>query len=446
MKAITEKILHTLTLVGVTVFAAWVMWIMNSKSKPVGKQEHLLRPLPEVAKAKAPVVVKAVKLELHDILATYSGKIHPWETHKVSFEVAGRVQELGTPNIQKHHPNAHLDEGDTVFAGQILARLDDRVYRALKSEASAQVEQASSDLQRAQEIRITNRSALSDSELQSQATELALARARFEVAIKNLEDATLKSPVDATISRRFINPGESVSANQPAFELVENQDVLLIVEVPESQVRDLEKRMREVRAHREDTIFRAYVNLQGHDRLGNPWPALVGEVYRISEVADPRTSLFQVEIRLPNQDKLLRPGMIATAHIVLARMHAYELPEMAILFRKQKAYLFSVEKQTAEMEMMYWNLGPTDVYHAKRIELTSWIEQGQKILIPRDSTSEPSKRKGAVQDKLHWVVIRGQHRLTDSQLVRIMGLPTPIRTPTLPHSPTPGLPPLAAGN
>ncbi|MEO2048905.1 MAG: efflux RND transporter periplasmic adaptor subunit [Pirellulales bacterium] len=460
MKAFTEKLLHYLTLVGVTLIAIWVIWIMmSSKSKPTGKQEHLLRPLSEVARSKAPVVVKSVEVQLHDILATYSGKIHPWETHKVSFEVAGRVQQLGTFSTQEPDRGGHLDEGDVVVAGQVLASLDDRVFRALKSEASAQVKQAESDLQRAQDIRVTNRSALSDSELQSRATELTLAHARLEVAIKNLEDATLTSPVNATISRRLINPGESIGANQMAFELVENEDVLLIVEVPESQVRELENRNREVRAlrvaaknnspqhtlDREDAVFRAYVNLKGHDRQGNPWPALVGDVYRISEVADPRTSLFQVEIRLPNQDKSLRPGMIATAHIVLARIHAYKLPEIAVIFRKQKAYLFSAEKQSTEMEMMYWNVGPTDIYRAKRIELSSWIEQGQSILIPRESESlHPSANSSLPKEdpleNLHWVVIRGQHRLADSQLVRIMD-PRSLKNLTLsslaPNSSTP---------
>jgi multidrug efflux pump subunit AcrA (membrane-fusion protein) len=479
MKAFTEKLIHYLTLIGVTIIAAWVMWAMTSKSNPDGKQEQLLRPLPDVARPKAPVVVVPMEVQLHEILATFTGKIHPWETHHVSFEVAGRVHDLGSTSARGSFQGIPLDEGDSVVAGQVLARLDDRVYRALKSEASARVEQASSDLQRAQRIRTTNPSALSDSELQGYATDLALARAQFEVALKNLEDATLTSPVKATISRRFINPGESVGANQSAFELVENEEVLLIVEVPEYQVRDLEKRMREVRANRaqasgsqpdapalqgqtgiedqmarelrrptgpptgkepapqipasdnrpgaEDTIFRAYVELKGRDRMGKPWPALEGEVYRIAEVADPRTSLFQVEIRLPNKDKLLRPGMIATTHIVLARIPAYTLPEMAVIFRAQRAFLFRVEKQPAEMEMMYWNVGPTEVYRAKRVELTTWIEQGQKILIPVEPASPAQPANSVGQNGLHWIVVRGQHRLADSQLVRIMNRPSLTR-------------------
>ncbi len=35
-------------------------------------------------------------------------------------------------------------------------------------------------------------------------------------------------------------PGESVSANQVVFEVVENAEVLLVVEAPESQVREFE--------------------------------------------------------------------------------------------------------------------------------------------------------------------------------------------------------------
>jgi len=454
MKAFTEKLVHILTLLGVTAIAIWVMWMMNSKNNPAGKQQRPLRPLADVARPKAPVLVLPMEVQPHEILATFSGKIRPWETHHVSFEVAGRVQELGSASPRDNLKGEPLDEGDTVEAGQVLAHLDDRVFRALKSEASAQLEQASSDLQRAQRLRATNPTALTDSELQGYATKMALARAQLEVAMKNLEDATLISPVRATISRRFINPGESVGANQQAFELVENEEVLLVVEVPESQVRELENRLREVRAKRtsaaangssEDTLFRAYVELKGRDRLGNPWPALKGEVYRISEVADPRTSLFQVEIRLPNSKKLLRSGMIATAHIVLARIPAYELPEMAVLFRGRRAFLFSVEEQPAEMEMMYWNVGPTEMYRAKRIDLTTWIEQDQKILIPVPPASRLNPMGLIGQRKLQWVVVRGQHRLADSQLVRIMNPPAPSVATTDGKGIRPPIPLKAAG-
>ncbi len=426
MKALTEKLLHYSTLIGVTVIAAWVMWRMTSKNEVHNQHEKLIRPKSAVAAPKAPVMIESVEVKQCEITAAYSGKIHPWETHRVGFEAAGRVTELGT-----NSSGQSLDDGDEVRAGQILAKLDDRVFRARKSETSARVEQTTSDLRRAQTIRQTNPSAVSDSELHNLVTELALARAQYDIALKNLEDATLTSPVDATISLRHINPGEYVGGNQTAFELVENKEVLLLVDVPESQVRDLESRMRTIKKNIKqnasqafpgiedpDRTFRAYVELAGRDRLGNAWPPLQGDVYRIAEVADSRTGLFAVEIRLANEERFLRPGMVATARIVLARTAGYEIPEAAIIVRKNQAYLFSVEKEPADMEVLYWNLGKTSVHRAKRIELDTWIEQGPNIIIP------------ASEANIESVVVRGQHRLADSQLVRVINWPTNIAIET----------------
>jgi len=425
MKALTEKLLHYSTLIGVTMIAAWVMWWMTSKSEVQNHRGKQLRQMAAVAAPKAPVMILPIGVQPCEIIATYSGKIHPWETHKIGFELAGRVTELGTNG--RGQP---LDDGDEVRAGQILAKLDDRVFRARKSETSASVEQATSDLRRAQTIRKTNPSALSDSELQSLVTQLALARAQAEIALKNLEDTTLISPVDATISMRHINAGEFVGGNQMAFELVENKEVLLVVDVPESQIRDLEIRMRVIEQNQaqaspgiddDDRSLRAYVELSGRDRLGNAWPRLLGEVYRIAEVADPRSGLFFVEIRLANEEKLLRPGMVATARVVLSRIAGYEVPESAVIVRKDQAYLFSIEKEQADMEMLYWNLGKTSVQRARRVELDTWIEQGPKIIIP------------ATEANITSVVIRGQHRLADSQLVRVINTPanTAIETAEL---------------
>ncbi len=413
MKALTEKIIHYLVLVVVTLAAAWVMWKLSSKEhQTVAHKGSQVRPLLAVAALKAPVVIEPLQVQMCEISSTYAGKIRPWETYQVGFEVSGRVLKLG-----ENPAGRPLDHGDQVQQGQILAILDDRVFRALKNDAAARVEQAASDLRRAEQVRETSPAALSESELQSLVTDLTLAQAQYEVAVKNLEDATLKSPVAATISKRLLKPGESVGLNQVVFELVQNDDVLLVVDVPESQIRELETRMRAVEINRaaaddnidvEDREFRAHVRLEGRDRFGSPWPPLVGAVHHIAEVADSRTGLFEVEVRLSNAERLLRPGMVATADLVTARIPGYLVPESAVLFRGRAAYLFSIKKEPTEMEMLYWNLGPTNLYRARRVDLQQWVEQGPYIVLP------------ANEAQLDAVIVRGHFRLSDSQLVRIV--------------------------
>ncbi len=418
MKALTEKFLHYGILVGVTILAIGVMWSLSAKDPLAGKKSGtVLRSLPAIAAPKSPVAIETIEVQTCEILATYAGKIQSWETYQIGFAVGGRVTALGENKAGKP-----LDDGDQVQAGQVLARLDDRVFRARRSEAAAQVEQAVSDLQRAERIRSTNPEALSESELHQLVTQLALARAQHEVAEKNLDDATLTAPVDATISKRLIKSGESVNPNQIVFELVENDQVLLVVDVPESRIRQLEGRLRDVERNRaapmgqidpEDAVFRAYVRLLGRDRFGNRWEPLEGEVYRIAEVADSRTGLFPVEIRLTNADGLLRPGMVATADVVVGRLAGYQIPEAAVIIRRRSAHLFTVVKETTDMEVLYWNVGPAEMFRAQRVPLTRWIDQGPHVVVP------------ASEVDLSTVVVRGHLRLADGQFVRVVNEPTP---------------------
>ena len=418
MKALTEKVVHYLLLLAVTFGAIWVMWKVSSKEQNSAADAGTpQRTMPPVVAAKALVEIEPLQVQLCEIFSTYSGKIRAWETYQVGFESPGRVMSLGT-----NATGQPLDDGDHVSQGQILAVLDERVYRAQRNEAAARVEQTAADVQRAKRVRLTNPTALSESELQRLVTDEALARAQLDVAAKNLEDATLRVPVAATISKRMIKPGESVSAHQIVFELVQNDEVLLVVDVPESQIRELETRMRVVQRNRngaalqadpDDTAFRAHVRLEGRDRFGNARPPIVGEVHHIAEVSDPLTGLFEVEVRLPNEERLLRPGMVATADLVTARIPGYRVPEEAVIYRERRAYLFTVDAEPAELEMLYWNVGPTDLYRARQVDLRQWVDQGSHVIVPEADV------------ELESVVVRGHFRLANSQAVRVMNLPKP---------------------
>lgn len=421
MKALTEKLLHALLLIVITLLCMGVMWKLSAKDEVSAKRDGGgIRPLAVVAAPKAPVEFSPLHVQICEITNTYAGKIEPWENYQIGFAVGGRVVALGSSEA-----GIPLDEGHRVRAGQVLATLDDRVFRAQKSEAAARIEQATSELRRAEQVRRNRASAVSESELEGLVTDLALAKAQYEIALKNLDDATLKSPVAATISQRMIKSGESVSPNQIVFELVENDDVLLVVNVPETHIRELEERMRAVEQRRsrknpspepppdglvEETVFRAHVHLEGRNRFGDAWPKLEGEVFRIPQVSDSRTGLFPLEIRLSNDERLLRPGMVATADVVTARLSGYRVPESAVLFREDRAHLFSVTREPAQMEMLYWTLGGSFIYRAQRVPLTRWIDQGETVFVPAEEASLSS------------VVVRGHFRLADKQLLRVVNL------------------------
>ncbi len=414
MKRAVYQLVHYGLLVAVTVVAGAVMWWVsrsnNGAETVLGEQAK--SPLPVAAEPKALVAVEPLRPKMCELTATFSGKIRPWETYSLGFEVAGRVVALGT-----NEDGQPLDDGMAVTAGQMLARLDDRAFLARRSETAAQLEEATSNLQRGRQLRQQSPGALTDTEFQELLTAAALAKAQHEIALKDLDDAVLTTPVDATISRRLVNVGESVSPGTIAFELVENDDVLLVVDVPESRVRELEMRKRVIERGQQQTnggaaegdrVFRAHVTLEGRDRFGRKWPPVDGEVYRIAQVADPRTGLFEVEVRVPNKEGLMRPGMVGTARIVTDRIRAYSIPESAVLFRNRSAYVFTIDEHDVPMQMMFWQLGGTQVAQARRVELAEWLDQGNVIIVPADTV------------QLDSVVVRGQQRLAGGQWVRIV--------------------------
>ncbi|MEM9185400.1 MAG: efflux RND transporter periplasmic adaptor subunit [Planctomycetota bacterium] len=399
-------------LTAITVAACAVMWWVSQKDiavKSAGKAGTT--PPPPAAAPKPAVRIATLRPGIADYTIKYSGKIRAWEEYSLGFEIGGRVLELGADS--QGNP---LDDGAPVAAGQLLARLDDRILRARRAEAVAQEEQATSDLARARNLRDRGgRQAITDAEYQEFLTSLALAKAQREVASKNLEDAVLVSPVKGRIARRMVEAGESVNPHAIIFEVVQNEDVLLKVDVPEARVRELEARARAVRrtkarggaADPESAVFRAHVQLEGRDLYGKPWPPIRAEVYRIAQLADERTGLFEVEVRIPNADGLLRPGMVATAEIVVDRLLAYQVPEEAVIFRGREAYLFHLRPELAAVQSMFWEVGQTELQRAERVSLTQWIDQGDRVLVP------------AAAVDLGPIVVRGQQRLGGGQLVRV---------------------------
>jgi membrane fusion protein (multidrug efflux system) len=404
-------------LVAMTVAASAVMWWISLPADPTlrfAEQRHAA-PVPDAALPRTPVRIISLESKRRDVTQRYSGKVQAWETLTLGFEIAGRVEELGV-----NQAGEPLDDGDRVEAGQVLARLDDRILRARQAEAVAQYELAASDLARSRRVREQSPDALAEGDYQNDVTNAAMRQAAQEIALKNLEDSVLRSPVAGSIVRRMTEVGESVAANAAVFEVVENDRLRLVLNVPESRVRALELRRRAIEANRsaptppddpEDATFRARVQMEGADMFGRKWPQIDAEVHHIAETADAVTGLFEVEVVIPNDDGLLRPGMVATADLVIDRIDAYEAPETAVVFRSEGAFLFTVEEQLATAQAMFWPVGETPLLRARRIDLRDWIDQGSTVLLPASDL------------KISTVVVRGQQRLRDGQVVRAIDEP-----------------------
>ena len=416
-------------------------WGQGSPDKD-GESQRVIPP--------TPVSVMQLQLESIEITDAYSGMIRPRERFSIGFEIAGRVDSLGVSKKGRREGKL-LDEGDWVGAGNVLARLDDLVSQARLKEAkalldqakaqvtecSARLEKAQSDMARSEELKrrgtgvitpaeyqdVVAKLAVADAQATAARAQAAAALAKIQTAAKNLADCTLLSPVSGVISKRHVNAGESVSPHQPIMEILQVDEVLLVVGVPEAYV-------GEILAGQP-----VHVELLARDRFRRKRPTTEGRVYQVAEAADQTTGLFEVEVLLPNPQGRWKPGLIALAVIVIDRVRGFRVPMACAVFRREDAFLFALDEVAKDLK-------------AHRFDLQDWIDEGSDLIVPvgskafrggktflfspgedgkprrfdlPDGLAEGSNGIVAELPEVRWTVInRGQHRLVDGRSVRLV--------------------------
>jgi RND family efflux transporter MFP subunit len=140
---------------------------------------------------------------------------YPGEQVSISAEIPGRIVRLA------------VQEGQTVHKGEVIAELDPAEYRAELAESTARVSELDADiklaewkLQRTSDL--TSRGATPLVEVEQQRRDLAAARARRDAAAAQIDRVavqlartTITSPIDGTVTARFVQPCEVIAAGSP---------------------------------------------------------------------------------------------------------------------------------------------------------------------------------------------------------------------------------------
>lgn len=121
-----------------------------------------------------------------------------------------------------------------------------------------------------------------------------------------LRDTTLTAPYDGVVAQRFVEEGQNVQAKEPVVRFQDNEEVEIVVDVPES-IMAAEIQYAD--------IVEVVAELSGAP--GVEFPLRIREV---AQVADPTTQTFQVRaaMQAPEGIRAL-PGMTATVRVTFRR-------------------------------------------------------------------------------------------------------------------------------
>jgi HlyD family secretion protein len=273
------------------------------------------------------------------VTVTATGELKPVNQVDVGIEVSGTIKSV------------EVDYNDRVVSGQVLATLDTAKLRAqvLQSEAAltsseaallqarAGVFEADANLMRfrhARELSKGKAPSLYEMDSAEAALKRALAqeasakaqiaqsRAALDAYRSDLDKGVIRAPISGIILTRSVEPGQTVAASLQTpvlFTLAEDLTVMeLHVGVDEADVGDV----------REGQMATFTVDAYP-DRS---FPAKITQV-RYASKTENNVVTYETLMSVDNKDLLLRPGMTATADIMVKEVaDALLLPNAALRF------------------------------------------------------------------------------------------------------------------
>ena len=279
-----------------------------------------------------------------------SGFLAHEEEVMLSSEVIGKVDEL------------MIEEGDSVKAGDLVLRVDDKNFLAGLEQSEASVRINTIDIER-QEVRISNlerqfarssslyeQDLIGEEEYESLRNQLDLARidfssskerltqaeAQLDQVLDNLSKTKIISPIDGVVTSLDIKVGETAiasSTNIPGSSLMTIANPASIyteVLVDEADIANIEI------GQRAEIVAIAYPD--------QPMTGVVRFIANTAKIAPGRTGLsFVVKIDITDPGEVvLRPGMSCRAEIFTQQEQSVAaVPIEAVIFEEDRAELRS---------------------------------------------------------------------------------------------------------
>lgn len=358
-----------------------------------------------------PKVVVTDAVEGPVVQAFYStGTVQPVRDYPIKSNIAAVITEV------------KVDKGDRVTAGQVLAVVADPelVYAARKAEAELKERQQRADAKTSPVIReidarimalqslleisqreeqrlrkLIETSAASQRDLDTAINrlktiwsdleankalrvskqfeldrELAVAQSALDTAKWNLDQQTLKSPIDGAVLDRPLSVGTRVAINDQLMTVADITPSKLVMRaaVDEEDI---------IKVRKDQTVR---MTLYSYSDRG-----FEGRVQKIYDQADPERRTFEVDVQILQPDDRLSPGMTGELAFEMgSRERAVVIPSQAV---QKGGGVFIVAK--GKLERAVVEIGLRGI---ERTEVKSGMKNGDKVVISAIGDLEPGKR------------------------------------------------------
>lgn len=337
------------------------------------------------SKAAPPVPVTAAHARKGDVPIVLEGlgTVTPINTAAIHTQIQGTLDSVD------------FAEGQNVRRGDVLAKIDPRVFEAQVDQAEAALARDQASLKNAQ-VNLARTQPLAargfatqqlldtqDSQVAQGQGTVALDKAALEAAQTQLSYTTITAPFDGITGIRHIDPGNIVHPTDATglVTLTQLQPISIIFTLPSTDIPDVQK-----------AIASGEASVDAYD-AANMHKLDHGSLMLIDNQVDASTGTVRVKASFPNEKKNLWPGSFVNIHLTIALRHdAVTVPLTAVQQGPSGTFVYIVDAN--------------HVVSAREIKAGQSRED--KVLIDQGLSGDET------------VVTAGQYRLTPGTLVEVV--------------------------
>ena len=307
------------------------------------------------------IPVETAKVQSEDLPTFINtvGTLRASQKATISFEIGGRLESL------------NFQDGAFVKKGQVLAKLDDKIYLANLKSAQAALALSKAKYERMQRLAATGAEAkelLDESKAQYLQDQ---AKVMSNQAYVN--EATILAPFDGYVGSHQVSSGDYITAGQAITNIVDRINLIADYQVPEKYLNKIK--------------LGQLVNVKYGHTLHHP---ISGKVTFIAPQVDEQTHTIEINAAINNKEDQLAPGLFVNIEqTVGALQHALVVPQAAVVPTIDGAMVYKLVKNRAVSAIV--KVGPSI---GGKTAILSGLESGDKV------------------------VISGQQQLKDGSLVR----------------------------
>ena len=297
------------------------------------------------------------------------GSLQSDESVKIAPEIAGRIAEF------------LFEEGQDVKQGDVIVKLDDALARAEIDQSEARHTLAKANLDRA--ARLATSGAGTTQARDEAIAEFETARAAKELGTVRLAKHSITAPFSGVVGIRNVSVGAFIAVGTEIVNLEKLDALKVDFKVPE--------------------VFLSSVTTgQTLEVTVDAFPdrTFPGTIYAINPMVDVNGRALEIRARLPNPDRVLRPGLFARILIKgRTEQSVVLIPESALMPRGGDNYVYRIE-------------------NGKAVET--------KVQLGERKAGEVAIREGLTANAV--VVTAGHQRLHNGEAVEVIAAGNPARS------------------